>query len=210
MKATLDIYQAKSHEKLVIDQALPVILTNKINKKKQTRKRRVSMHAYQLLFQQLSIQHQILDPQLQFTKSGKPMLMDSTIQFNISHSQNDILIAISNHIVGIDIEHYRPFVSVSAAFSFFTLKEQNQIRIHSNPEKKLIEFWSKKEALIKAIGSEMFDIAAHLDICENQVRWEGIDYYLHPLKTNLNAAAWLACTLSNYERCTPRYCKIST
>jgi len=210
MKANLDIYQAKSHEKLVIDQVLPVVLTNKINKKKQVKKRRVSMHAYQLLFQQLRIQYQILNPQLQFANSGKPMLMDSTIQFNISHSKNDILFAISSHAVGIDIEHYRPFESVSAAFSFFTLREQNQIRTHSNPEKKLIEFWSKKEALIKAIGSEMFDIAAHLDVCENQVRWEGIDYYLYPLKTKLNAAAWLACALSNYKHCALRNCKILT
>lgn len=157
------------------------------------------MHAYQALFAQLEKDFNIHKPEIDYLSTGKPFIKDNPVHFNISHSHNEIAIAISKqHRVGIDIEAYRAFSNITAAFSFFTTKEQQLIQSDDSPEKKLIDLWTKKEAVIKAIGSEMFSIAHKIDITDNTVQWNNACYYCYPLNINIKGKGWMACTLSNY------------
>ncbi len=94
---------------------------------------------------------------LEYTHHGKPLLADDCkkIQFNVSHSGECFLIAISGHPVGIDIEIHRPFPHLKEiARRFFaqpewshleTLEEQEQITC-------FFQIWTRKEAFIKGVG----------------------------------------------------------
>lgn len=100
-----------------------------------------------------------LDPKdipLSYGKNGKPYInLPEPIQFNLSHSGNLALLAVSKtHPLGIDLEYFsvRPYQGI--AQSLFSEKEC--LTLASLPkEKEIIGFfhiWAQKEALIKACG----------------------------------------------------------
>jgi 4'-phosphopantetheinyl transferase len=92
------------------------------------------------------------------TEYGKPYLIDyPDIQFNISHSSDTLLVAISRiGAVGVDIEqvkpHRRDFSGLVA--KCFAQSEQNYW--HSLPDNEksseFYRFWTRKEAFVKAVG----------------------------------------------------------
>ena len=89
-------------------------------------------------------------------KKGKPELEDNSLFFNISHTRDAFVIGISEHsAIGVDLEdlnkhlNYEPIVK-----RFFSEKEAEYI--FNDPEKSRGSFfllWTRKEALLKAIGS---------------------------------------------------------
>lgn len=79
-----------------------------------------------------------------------PDLDDS--DFNLSHSGDYVVLAISNTKVGIDIEKIKP-IDLSIANDCFHEIELEYL--HNNPDKRLETFykiWTLKESFIKAIG----------------------------------------------------------
>ena len=87
---------------------------------------------------------------------GKPFLPDSGIHFNLSHSGDYALIAMSRDApVGIDIEKHQQKRDVLAiAQRYFTPDECLYIKNHAEQE-QLVAFydiWSAKEAYVKALG----------------------------------------------------------
>lgn len=93
-----------------------------------------------------------------YTEFGKPYL-NNDLYFNLSHSANCILYAVSNcaHI-GIDVEYNRmdiDFLSVAKQFC----SEQEHIKLSKSAPKDLpIAFyrcWTRKEAFLKATGYGM-------------------------------------------------------
>lgn len=104
-----------------------------------------------------------VEPQaVQFTYEprGKPVLADtyscSSLSFNLSHSQDLALCAVSsNRQVGIDIEHMRSVSDVEAlAERFFAPREYAVVRSLPPEQQKQVFFryWTCKEAYLKAIG----------------------------------------------------------
>lgn len=102
----------------------------------------------------------------QQNKYGKLFLntsmQQSSIQFNISHSRNFALFIFTlNHPVGIDIEYIRNdsgFELVNTAQRFFSTTE-SAIIANLPSKQQLSAFfncWSRKEAVIKAIGDGVF------------------------------------------------------
>ena len=98
-----------------------------------------------------------------FNEYGKPALMewmnDSELCFNLSHSCDQILFAItSGHEVGVDIEHVRPFKSAAQIVErFFSEKEKEEFRKlpEQLKEEAFFTCWTRKEAYIKARGQGM-------------------------------------------------------
>jgi 4'-phosphopantetheinyl transferase len=101
---------------------------------------------------------------------GKPFLRDfQEVHFNVSHSGEKLLIAISNTPVGIDIEQIKPRKSlVSLVKKCFAQSEQNYWFDLPENEKLAIfyDFWTRKEAVVKGIGR---GIALGLNCCEIDV-----------------------------------------
>ena len=93
---------------------------------------------------------------LKFTTNGKPFL--KSIHFNISHSANEVLLAVSlKGRLGIDIEKIKPIV-LSDFQSFFTNKEWIDISNHQNPIHRFYWYWTRKESIIKALGISLKDL----------------------------------------------------
>lgn len=102
---------------------------------------------------------------------GKPFLVNfSQWQFNVSHSDKKLLIAVSFEMpVGIDVEQikFRRLLSdlVKKCFAFseqtywFSLSENEQTE-------SFYDFWTRKEAVVKGIGR---GIAIGLNRCEINV-----------------------------------------
>ncbi|MEG4074515.1 4'-phosphopantetheinyl transferase superfamily protein [Microcoleus sp. Pol14C2] len=91
---------------------------------------------------------------------GKPSLIaaqgGNTLSFNLSHSGNMALIAITkNRDIGVDIESINPnFPGLEIAEKFFSPLENSVLRSlpeHFQP-KAFFTCWTRKEAYIKAVG----------------------------------------------------------
>jgi 4'-phosphopantetheinyl transferase len=100
---------------------------------------------------------------------GKPKLTNSNLDFNLSHSKNKAIIAISKHLqLGIDIEYIDENIKAKEiAKNFFSNEEIKQLYAlkDENLADGFFAIWSKKEAFIKAIGTgltfplESFDVS---------------------------------------------------
>ena len=95
-----------------------------------------------------------------YNQQGKPQLAschsNSSLQFNISHSQDLALYSFSCHQeIGIDLEYLRNNIDYkNIAQRFFCEREYNLI-INCDPQKqqeRFYQFWTAKEAYLKAIG----------------------------------------------------------
>ncbi|MCU0524726.1 MAG: 4'-phosphopantetheinyl transferase superfamily protein [Elainella sp. Prado103] len=103
---------------------------------------------------------QVLPQTLQFSygSTGKPALSHppNAVHFNVSHSGQLALYAVSLRSVGIDVEQInldRPILEI--AQRFFSVTEQQELAMLP-PNLQPIGFfngWTRKEALLKAIGT---------------------------------------------------------
>lgn len=97
----------------------------------------------------------------QFSEYGKPFLADqfssSGLKFNVSHSGDKMLIAISaRREIGIDVEKIRPdFSTEEIAERYFSAFEVARFRSLPDEVRSEAFFscWTRKEAYIKAIGN---------------------------------------------------------
>ncbi len=103
---------------------------------------------------------------------GKPALAethsDSTLRFNLSHSQGLALYAISRvREIGIDLEHIRPICEAEQiAERFFSDREKAVFRALPSSQKQAAFFncWTRKEAYLKAIGDGLALPLEQLDV----------------------------------------------
>jgi 4'-phosphopantetheinyl transferase len=107
--------------------------------------------------------HLVIDPKaIRFTQTekGKPLITGTPIHFNISHSHERALIAISNvKPVGVDIEHLARNVDYEALTNrYFTPDEYATIQSFPEEQRKnvFLTCWTCKEAIAKARGEGLF------------------------------------------------------
>jgi 4'-phosphopantetheinyl transferase len=172
---------------------LPLILRQHILRKKNKHKKEISLIGYLLLQKVLREDFDTGLGQIKILTSGKPVLKNKSFHFNISHSGNIIGVAVSKKgPIGLDIQQFRGFEKIESSFSFFSKTEQEAILAAERPKRKLIELWSKKEAFVKAVGGQMFEMSAHTNICSSFSTWSGCTYFFHPLPIKFDGYAWLA------------------
>lgn len=85
------------------------------------------------------------------TEKGKPFLKDLDIHFNISHSGDYVMLGISDKVIGVDIEKHRP-IRIELFNRQFQEEEWKEIHVARKPLDKFFQYWSIKEAAIKADG----------------------------------------------------------
>lgn len=93
-----------------------------------------------------------------FNENNKPCLGDIDIKFNISHSGNYVVCAISLDEVGVDIEEIRD-IKHDIAKNFFSLDENSHLSSISDETYKKETFyrlWTLKESFIKNIGTGLY------------------------------------------------------
>lgn len=99
---------------------------------------------------------QMRDISFRRSSSGKPECSGcSSVQFSISHSQSDIMCALSNAPVGVDIEHIGPLPYRAIAHRFFTYGEC--CALFNTPDAFQLRYfyrlWTLKESYFKMRGT---------------------------------------------------------
>ncbi len=94
------------------------------------------------------------DLALVYGANGKPRLADEAMRFSVSHSGEIALFAFSRaREVGVDIEAVRPIDSADAiAAHILTHRERRAYAAARDKVAAFLRFWTRKEALAKAIG----------------------------------------------------------
>ncbi len=98
-------------------------------------------------------------PEILLTGYGKPYIAGADgFNFNLSHSGDLVVLAVSGSPVGVDIERNDPIEwrEISAAFG---AKEREMLENADEPLKCFYRIWTVREAFAKAIGTglQLFD-----------------------------------------------------
>ncbi|MES2426040.1 MAG: 4'-phosphopantetheinyl transferase superfamily protein [Bacteroidota bacterium] len=140
--------------------------------------------------------HQVpADIVLKYTKFNKPFLPG--IEFNITHSGNYLLVAISNNPIGIDIEF------IDDTFDYKVMLHDifnaNEIAYVKNNQANTLNFytlWTRKEALLKATGEGLIDDLKKVNCLDNVVERQQSRYILTSFTID-NYMAGLASTANS-------------
>lgn len=96
---------------------------------------------------------------LKIAENGRPEIESpkSNLSFNLSHSNNLIVLVISDKRVGVDIEFLKKRDFLKIAEEFFTKEEFDLLKESAEQQKLFYKFWTRKEALIKCKGEGLFN-----------------------------------------------------
>ena len=121
---------------------------------------------------------------------GKPFISDMDLPFSLSRTKNlfAFVVGRSNQFLGIDIEQIKPdidFISISR--NYFSIKEQQLILSFNNiadQKRTFFEIWTRKEALLKAIGVGINTELSKVQVLEggNMLDIEGVQTNSHSFK----------------------------
>ena len=81
---------------------------------------------------------------------GKPQLKNENLFFNLSHSGNYVVLAVSDNEIGIDIEKIASY-NWNVVEKCCTVNEKEWLKQQSN-EQAFYHLWTGKEAVMKATG----------------------------------------------------------
>ncbi len=134
---------------------------------------------------------------------GKPIVKDTVLQFNLSHAENNAILAISETCqVGIDIESYARDLEIDTLRrTLYTEMENSWLDAlpAARLKKGFFKLWTAKEARMKVTG-EGFSLPPR----EIEVHCEGeeISHYLNPVQPDISLTRLpdpgrqLCCTLA--------------
>lgn len=143
---------------------------------------------------------------IEYTKYNKPFFYDDSIYFNISHSGELVVCAISDSVeIGIDIE----IISSIKTEDFreqFTEREWNKINLFDDNRINFFDCWTRKEAILKSYGCGLVIPLKSFDVIENEVIINGEKFYLK----EINIDKSYKCYISSKTRIDDIHLKNST
>ncbi|MEO6454862.1 MAG: 4'-phosphopantetheinyl transferase superfamily protein [Ginsengibacter sp.] len=131
---------------------------------------------------------------LKYAEYQRPYL-DDLIDFNISHSGEYIICAISEtNKVGIDIEEICN-IQISDINDQFSDHEWERILLADNSLHAFYKFWTQKEAFLKGIGFGLNIPINELNVLNNTVTWDGKRWFLHEIKLDEKYSSYLSTNI---------------
>jgi 4'-phosphopantetheinyl transferase len=142
---------------------------------------------------------------------GKPFIKDNTHFFNLSHSSNSwCIVLFSGCEVGVDIEAIKYNAEYESVIqTYFTKLEQDLVRKMQSPVEMFFRLWTRKEALLKALGTGLNISLGNIDIRKEQIRLKSIKdqiipsvLFLHSYRINqhyISIAATLPAMVKSVE-----------
>lgn len=122
------------------------------------------------------------DKEIRYTRYNKPYFKDNTLKFNISHSGEIVVCALSRATeIGIDIEIMSDLIIDDFKFQM-TKNEWDKISNSGNQKNAFFEYWTQKEAVIKAYGHGLSIPLKSFEIVDHKTSIQGEEYYLKELK----------------------------
>lgn len=121
-----------------------------------------------LLLRYCLLLHGVVFPEIAIGPLGKPCLRNNRLQFNLSHSEERVMCAISEREVGCDVEKVIP-VEPGIAERLFSREECRWIALGETQDEqneRFFRIWTQKESFAKMTGLGM-DYVASEDAHEN-------------------------------------------
>lgn len=99
------------------------------------------------------------DLQFERGRYGKPFLIDTPITFNMSDTKDAVAIAVgTDRDLGVDIETMSRKVDHDAVGQhYFTPEEMASIGSSPDQKRRFLDYWTRKEAVLKASGVGIMD-----------------------------------------------------
>jgi 4'-phosphopantetheinyl transferase len=115
---------------------------------------------------------------IRYNSSGKPFFNDNQIKFNISHSCEIVVCVISeNYDVGIDVEIIDE-IDIQDFESQMTKNEWESIKLKEDIKGAFFDYWTQKEAVIKANGRGLSIPLPSFEIANYCTKIDGQDFFL--------------------------------
>ncbi len=122
------------------------------------------------------------DKVIKHTKYNKPYFDDDLIRFNISHSGEIVVCALSDeHEIGIDIEIITD-IGADDFKSQMTENEWSNIISSGNKKDSFFDYWTQKEAVIKAHGQGLTIPLKSFEISDHTTKINEEKYCLKEMK----------------------------
>lgn len=131
------------------------------------------------------------------TEHGKPYFENSSFSFNISHSEEYVVCAISNDEqinLGIDIEKVKP-IKIDGFSAVFSPEEKKEIDSYN----KFYTCWTRKEAIVKADGRGLTIPLNTINTLNLSTKLDNEKYYLSKVDINEEYIAHIA-SLTKIEK----------
>lgn len=129
----------------------------------------------------------------QYSGNKKPFLPG--IHFNLSHSKNHVIIAVSEYQLGVDVEYIDPdFAYKDLLDTCFDIHEKDFILNGVNPAVNFYTLWTRKEALLKATGQGLVDQLKEVPGLLQKVNLNQQVFQINSFKNNHSYVTSLAST----------------
>jgi 4'-phosphopantetheinyl transferase len=182
-------------DKLVL---LPEKLRKEALRKRQWLDMQLSIAGKLLLIQLLKnfgLDAKLLLPDLNYTAFHRPYF-ETDIDFNIAHSGNiAVCCGTLNGRIGIDIEYIKK-IDLDDYTDYFTQNEWNNINQSPDKYDGFYYYWTRKEAVIKAIGTGFYMPLSSVDVSGKSLVYGNNTYYLQSLNISNDYKCHIATTMS--------------
>ena len=172
---------------------LPKNLVDEALQKRQWIDRQLSI-AGKLLLREVLAQFglgQLSLDNVKFTNHHRPRF-DANIDFNISHSGNLVTCcATDKGKIGIDIEQVKP-IDFGEYLDYFTPNEWSTIHNAAYPDNSFYDFWTRKEAVLKALGTGFHTPLSSVDVTNDSVTYDDVTYHIQ----NINLHEDYICNIA--------------
>lgn len=148
---------------------------------------------------------QALGAEGQFKLSGlhynshKRPYFDGNIDFNISHSADIVICCATDQgQIGVDIEEIKE-IDLADYPDYFTSNEWRYINAHTSKFDGFYNFWTRKEAVLKAIGTGFHTPLDEVDVSEDIISYDNITYYIQRMDIHDNYKCHMATTIKQND-----------
>ena len=124
---------------------------------------------------------------------NKPFINDN-FHFSIAHSGDFVVcVAATEKSVGIDVEKIKP-IDVLLLKEIFTSEEWRILELKNYDLNYFYFLWTRKEAVLKAIGKGIFEEMGNIDVLKDEIIYEVQSYYIYDISLNSYFKIALAST----------------
>ncbi len=116
------------------------------------------------------------DTEITYGKFGKPEAANG-MYFNLSHSGEYVLFALSDSEIGCDIEKIKAVAVERLGRIVFCDSEMSSIKSADDKLKNFFRLWTRKESLLKCIGEGFHRQSKSVDISGDTFTENGITYH---------------------------------
>ncbi|TDT46714.1 4'-phosphopantetheinyl transferase [Maribacter spongiicola] len=129
---------------------------------------------------------------MNFSKDKKPFLENSSIQFNISHSNDVIVCAITSvGAIGVDIEKISAIPIEDFKDQFLPLEYETILKAPKVLE-QFYTYWTQKEAVVKSNGSGLHIPLQSFEISNRSTVIADQSYYLNEISIDVDYKCHMA------------------